>query len=835
MSNYCKLILILIGLFCFSNQLFSQEHRCISESHLEHNDQLNKDYQKKIAQILANRDQQKSSDNLGLITIPVVVHILHNTTAQNISDAQVQSQIDVLNKAFDLEAPWITTFYPQATDVEIQFVLANVDPNGNTTTGITRTSTPVGIFSIDLEQPLDWQQNTHMKLDSQGGKNAWPTDEYLNIWVINCQYYIKGFGTFPGSIASHLDGVVVNYKYFGDIETGTTYVNYAEGKSCVHEVGHWLDLRHLFANNDCSINDGLADTPAQENFHYGCAAPITECGNTLMLENYMQYTYDQCQMVYTEDQKTVMRNNFLPGGFRESILTSPALQNNALSTIFGNFYHDMDEDEVIDPSEPLYSGVEISLYNCNNQLVSTIQSDNDGFYEFIDLTPGQYYMIVNKNTLPAGKGPNPIWLSPNGCSTIAGGNDYLQSFGLLNYGSMTGEAWEDMNGDGMKQSNEPSLSNATINLRRSNGGLIEQTNTFLNGSYQFTEVYPDNYYLEFNLNSDYNSTALGAATDNEVGNFNGANTTETYSINQGQSMNNITAGFFIMAKISGSIWEDDNFDGNFDINEDGANAVPVYLFDEQFMLVTNTTTNANGEYIFDEVYPGNYSLSIDPPNGTAIIPQPNQSNYFDQSNGPNTSPNFDFLSGYIMNDLNAGLGLGTVAIEDLKLSGQEETDHVSLSWSIITTDNIEKLELQRKTNQNWNSIFTSNNLIQFQYKDFEAELTTNYYRLVITDDQGHETISNIIAVEFRNIETLLMFQNPIEDKLYISFNNADFTKLRLHIFDSQKCLDQIDIYGSEINSNHQIEIDFNNYPAGMYFIQYEIGSFKAIEKLVKVH
>jgi len=319
MFYFVRTIQLLAILLIFTSSSTAQEHQCISEHHLENNQSLNKAYQKKVAKILEARDNNRFSDNLGLITIPVVVHIIHHSDIENISDEQVQSQIDVLNTAFDMESPWITSIYPQASDVDIQFVLANVDPSGNTTTGITRTNTSVDIFTIHPDEPLDFPENTFMKLDAEGGKDAWPTDSYLNIWVINCQYFIKGFGSLPGTIDTSLDGVVMNYQYFGNIETGTTYVNYAEGKSCVHEVGHWLDLRHVFANNNCTINDGLADTPAQENFHFSCEAPIDECGNSLMLENYMQYTYDQCQMVYTFDQKTVMRSNFLAGGFRESL------------------------------------------------------------------------------------------------------------------------------------------------------------------------------------------------------------------------------------------------------------------------------------------------------------------------------------------------------------------------------------------------------------------------------------------------------------------------------------------------------------------------------------
>ena len=247
-SAFTMLIATLIAV----NISFAQSDHtttCMSENHFHENPQAVKDHQKKLAKIFEEYPE-KSNDGLGIITIPVVVHIIHNAPIENISDTQIVSQIDVLNAAFDLEAPWILQFYPQAADLDIEFVLANRDPNGNTTNGITRTSTSVTSFNVDPAQPLDYPQNTYMKLSSQGGADAWPYTDYLNIWVCNMDYLLKGFGSYPNTIATHLDGVVINYEYFGNIGTGATYVNYDLGKACVHEVGHWLDLRHLYANAD---------------------------------------------------------------------------------------------------------------------------------------------------------------------------------------------------------------------------------------------------------------------------------------------------------------------------------------------------------------------------------------------------------------------------------------------------------------------------------------------------------------------------------------------------------------------------------------------------------
>jgi len=186
-----------------------------------------------------------------VITIPVVVHVLWNTAVQNISDAQIQSQIDVLNLDFrklNTDASSVpAAFTSLASDSELEFCLASVDPDGNPTTGITRTNTSLSEFNYP---------GSAMKFDAQGGKNAWPRNNYLNIWVCNMSGTILGFAQFPGGGAS-TDGVVIDYIYFGTNGTATAPFN--KGRTATHEVGHWLNLYHIWGDdNDCSGSDEVA-------------------------------------------------------------------------------------------------------------------------------------------------------------------------------------------------------------------------------------------------------------------------------------------------------------------------------------------------------------------------------------------------------------------------------------------------------------------------------------------------------------------------------------------------------------------------------------------------
>ncbi|KAA9340682.1 M43 family zinc metalloprotease [Adhaeribacter soli] len=261
----------------------------------------------------------------GVITIPVVVHVVYNTASQNISDCQIQSQMAVLNEDFrKLNADNAKTpalFAGVAADTEIQFVLATVDPNGNPTTGITRTQTRTKSFST----------NNAIKYTSQGGKDAWNTSKYLNFWTapkLSSQgQQLLGYGQFPGGSAA-TDGVVMAYAAFGSrakCPSGVYYTGYDLGRTTTHEVGHFLNLRHIWGDATCG-NDQVSDTPTQQTANYGCPTfPHVTCSNQGdMTMNFMDYTDDPCMYMFTAGQKARMQAVLAPGGFRASLASSTA-------------------------------------------------------------------------------------------------------------------------------------------------------------------------------------------------------------------------------------------------------------------------------------------------------------------------------------------------------------------------------------------------------------------------------------------------------------------------------------------------------------------------------
>ncbi|MDA0940589.1 MAG: M43 family zinc metalloprotease [Bacteroidetes bacterium] len=246
-----------------------------------------------------------------VVTIPVVFHVLYNTAAENISEAQVLSQLQIMNDDFRRLNADQDNVWAQAADTQIEFCLATQDPQGNPTDGILRVATNVTSFGT----------NDAMKFTSQGGSDAWPASDYLNFWVCDLGSSLLGYAQFPGGPAN-TDGVVCNYTATGN--TGTAQAPFALGRTATHEIGHWLNLRHIWGDGGCGVDDFVADTPEDDGANYGCALGSASCvaGTSAMVQNYMDYSDDACMNLFTQGQSDRMNALFLPGGARASLLTS---------------------------------------------------------------------------------------------------------------------------------------------------------------------------------------------------------------------------------------------------------------------------------------------------------------------------------------------------------------------------------------------------------------------------------------------------------------------------------------------------------------------------------
>lgn len=338
-----------------------------------------------------------------LVTIPVVVHVVYNSASQNISDEVIKTQIDVLNEDYNninFDRKSIRPNYRKyAGNMNIKFVLARQDPSGNPTNGVTRTSTIKTFFCTS---------NNQAKFTSTGGHDIWNRDVYLNMWVVpaissNCSSNladILGYAQFPGG-AANTDGVVIGYQFFGRPSSGSPY---NLGRTATHEVGHWLNLRHIWGDDgngdytcnaatECGGSDQVTDTQNACDANGGNISCYTKnCTGTSndgeMFYNYMDYTNDAYMYGFTAGQASRSAALFTSGtSGRGSLLTSQGANNVASSPA-----NDAAITSVISPTATLVNNLTTS-FTCEVELTNfgtaTLSSCDINYY--IDATAATTY------------------------------------------------------------------------------------------------------------------------------------------------------------------------------------------------------------------------------------------------------------------------------------------------------------------------------------------------------------------------------------------------------------------------------------------------------------
>ena len=338
------------------------------------------------------QESRTSSNAIGkTIIIPVVVHVLYHYPAENISDSLVRSQMRILNRDFRKLNPDTVkipeAFKALAADCGIEFQLATVDPKGQATSGIVHKYTPI----------TKWTMDDKIKLSSEMGDDGWNPKSYLNVWVGTLDQFL-GYSSVPGD-PSDKDGLVLSIAALG-------------GRTAVHEIGHWLSLRHLWGDADCG-DDGVADTPKQTTYTNGCPSGVRiSCNNAPygdMYMDYMDFTDDACIVMFTKGQKQKMRALFEPGGARYSILSSNALgvpvsgeiplPDSPPRWLHVKIYPDPATTElnINVESDTRWLGKELQVINITGQLQlkKTISAKNQKL-DISQLKPGLYFIRAEK-------------------------------------------------------------------------------------------------------------------------------------------------------------------------------------------------------------------------------------------------------------------------------------------------------------------------------------------------------------------------------------------------------------------------------------------------------
>ena len=281
-------------------------HEYLKQTRPNYVNDLNQ-YNQMIDQYLLNQASNAAVSKgsaMPIVTIPVVVHIVYRTAAENITNAQAISQVQVLNDDFaklNIDANKVTqpTFSTVAAGANIRFCLAQRDPNGNPTTGVVRYTTTVTAFNT----------NDNVKNSATGGATAWDVTKYVNIWVCNLGTSLLGYGEFPTTSLSNTWGLVLNYRYTGS--GGSAQAPFNLGRTGTHEFGHCFNLFHIWGDDGgaCTGSDQCADTPNQANSSGGAfpqgSIQTDACSPSspgYMWMNYMDYTDDGSMYMFTAGQ-----------------------------------------------------------------------------------------------------------------------------------------------------------------------------------------------------------------------------------------------------------------------------------------------------------------------------------------------------------------------------------------------------------------------------------------------------------------------------------------------------------------------------------------------------
>lgn len=392
-----KKFLLLSAFFAIGN-MFGQQRMCATDAKMAEFFANNPDAaarKQELRNYLTTKNPENASKSGNVITIPVVVHVLYSTTAMNISDAQIQSQLKVLNDDFrKLNADFNTVvppaFQPYAADFELVFCLATKDPNGNATTGIERKS---------VSSSFNFADNYY----TSSGLTAWNPNKYLNIWVGNMPNPYLGWAYLPDAAGYPFDGLAIGYRYFGT--TGTAAYPYNKGRTATHEIGHYFGLLHPWGddNSACGTpdnDDGCADTPAIFDPHYGGnvfpdnSQMCTPTANGAMFMNFMDYVTDAEMGLFTLDQKTIKDNTM--AGPRASLLNSNACVYLAVNDVEKansiNIYPNP-ASSFISIASPHVKIDEVEIFNAEGRLVKVAQLKSEN--EKIDvnaLANGTYYV-----------------------------------------------------------------------------------------------------------------------------------------------------------------------------------------------------------------------------------------------------------------------------------------------------------------------------------------------------------------------------------------------------------------------------------------------------------
>jgi hypothetical protein len=419
------------------NVSYAFSQRCATHMYHQKMQEANPDYYQKISDFsnflnqLPNQDKKRDNvlQSEAIYKIPVVVHVLHNSLEGtvggsgnwNITDEQIKSQIEVLNEDYrKIAGTRGFNTHPQGADVMIEFCLAAKSPDGKSSTGIIRK-----FWSTTPLSPSNLGEIAAFKAVS-----IWPTDLYLNLWVTDIDKNIAGFAQFPrgsgleGIDASNgkdeEDGIVIDYLNFGRV--GELEPKYNLGRTCTHEVAHWLGLLHLWGDAFCG-NDFVEDTPPQAgsntNLSTLCPQTFSKCAGNTTADfnfNYLDFSPDVCMNMFTVLQKKRMRTAIENSPRRLKVVNNANACDHNISTddqeVFTNshWFANIDDELFLCSSKSL-TDVKVEVFTMLGQKLQSFYFDSTTDKQRLDISKKTNGILIIKVSTSELNTSHKIWFN----------------------------------------------------------------------------------------------------------------------------------------------------------------------------------------------------------------------------------------------------------------------------------------------------------------------------------------------------------------------------------------------------------------------------------------
>ncbi|NNE25716.1 MAG: T9SS type A sorting domain-containing protein, partial [Saprospiraceae bacterium] len=543
-------------------------------------------------------------------------------------------------------------------------------------------------------------------------------------------------------------------------------------------------------------------------------------------------------------------------------------------------WEDYDGDGIQDFNEQGISGVFVELYNAQGFFIERVQTDNNGYYLFDDVYPGNYYI---RFLMPEGYSPTLFDRGENdnldsdivgdfgegttGLITVGFADDYSYDAGLIQCAPVGGLVWFDYNKNDRWDPTENGINQLRVEIfRQINGEFYLWDVTYTthkpgtpsdDGYYKFC-VNPGTYYLKFvdppsTLVSVVPNIGFDDNKDSDVTNTYGTGTTPSFTVYSGQENCTLGAGFYVMGSIGDYVWSDDDEDGRRDVNEEGVQGVEVQAIDNEGNVVAQSVTDENGEYMIDYLGKNTYFLHFDIPDGYAMT-LPNQGedeamdSDVDNSNGLHTTKFYIVQPGEHIGHVDAGLVSGALPVVWRDVWGENRGDYNYIEWQVESEFNLQQYEVERSVGsiEDFKSIgrveaqndYTRSLTYSFEDENiFSSEV--HYYRIKQVDLDGRFSYSKIIAISFEGSfdeeNKIALYPNPVYDQLTVEFSLFnEIEASEIDVYDELGRLVKQGLLRTAAMDKgvHKFRLDVNDMQHGIYTLKIKLDNSIYVRKVI---